>query len=121
MTNATDQPRLARMTWPDGFVQVSRIEPLTTSYLSGAIGTSAFPVSIDALDEDCAVLASVAGLEPGSYGLLTITDDGVSLTALRAGDATWKVAGSLQTCGATELPSFPPPPMLRTPEAGATP
>jgi hypothetical protein len=93
--------RYVRLNWPDGFVQVYRVQPGTTQYLSGGIGTSGFPRTIMVLDSDCQVLATVIGLAPGSAGLLTIGESGARLEELVLGETTWGESGSVTACGAT--------------------
>jgi hypothetical protein len=111
------------MTWVDDFIQVARVEPMTTSYFSGAIGTSGFPVLIEVLTEDCELVDSIAGLEPGSYGLLTIREDRLDLAHLQWGEVTWGIADSLDACGATpwDLPAQPAPDVPRPPAAPTPP
>lgn len=100
--NQTDEALLVRMNWPDGFVQVSKVSPSSVEYLSGAIGTSGFPRTIDVLDLDCSVLSSVQGLPPGSAGLVVIAEDGVATIAhLAAARGTWEIAETAEVCGAT--------------------
>lgn len=62
--------RYVRMNWPDGFVQVFAFGAGSPQYLSGAIGTTGFPRTINVLDAECQVLATVIGLAPGSTGLI---------------------------------------------------
>ena len=102
VSNATDLDHHVRMNWPDGFIQVYLVESGTTQGLTGAIGTSGFPASIDVLTVDCDRVASLAGLPPGSAGMVVISrDTGARLHRLSRADATWNMAGSLETCGAT--------------------
>lgn len=100
--NKTEDWLYVRMNWPDGFVQVARVEPGDPQYLSGAIGTSGFPRTFDVLDPQCREVASVKGLPPGSAGVLTIDGEGARLDAIRFGDTGWAVVGSEFQCGATE-------------------
>lgn len=80
--NDTNQTLHARMNWPDGYVQVYRVEPGGPVLLSGAIGTSQMPSTVDILTEDCDVVDSVQGLEPGNAGLITVDADGVRILRL---------------------------------------
>lgn len=100
--NRTSDWVYVRMNWPDGFVQVARVEPGAPQYLGGAIGTSGFPRTLDVLGPDCRELASVDGLAPGSAGLLTIEHDAAHLDPIHFGDTTWVVARGVLECGATE-------------------
>jgi hypothetical protein len=102
VSNVADLDYHVRMNWPDGFIQVYLVESGTTQGLTGAIGTSGFPATIDVLTVDCDRVASLAGLPPGSAGIVVISrDTGVRLHELSRADATWHMAGSLETCGAT--------------------
>jgi len=95
--------RYVRMNWPDGFVQVYRVEPGPPQYLTGAIGTSGFPRTIMVLDSKCQVLATVIGLPPGSAGLLTIDEGGARLDEIQFGEIAWGESGGVFVCGATPL------------------
>lgn len=99
--NATDRGHHVRMNWPDGFVQVAWIEAGMTQGLEGAIGTSGFPATIDVLTEACEPVASVAGLPPGSTGIVVISALDTRLHPLDAADLSWGTVGSLEACGAT--------------------
>lgn len=99
--NDTNQTLYARMNWPDDFVQVARVVPGRPVWLTGAIGTSGFPSTIDILTEDCDVLETVQGLEPGNAGLITVDADGVRIERLVQGFSDWGESGSLMLCGAT--------------------
>jgi hypothetical protein len=99
--NDTNQTLYARMNWPDGFVQVAPVKPGRPVWLTGAIGTSGFPSTIDVLTEDCAVVDTVRGLEPGNAGLITVDADGVRIERLVQGRSDWEVSGSVVVCGAT--------------------
>lgn len=106
--NETNETLYARMNWADGFVQVERVEPGRPVWLSGAIGTSRMPFTIDILTEDCDVVDTVQGLAPGDAGLLTVDADGVRLQRLVQGWSDWRTSGgSVMVCGATpgEAPS----------------
>lgn len=100
--NQTDSAVLARMNWPDGFVQVYRVHPGQPSLLTGAIGTTSFPTTVDIRTEDCDVLAVVQGLAPGSAGLITFDDDGPSIQQIFQAMSDWTRAETLFDCGATE-------------------
>jgi hypothetical protein len=80
--NVSDAGHHVRMNWPDGFVQVSWIEAGTTQGLTGAIGTSGFPATIDVLTEECEPVASLVGLAPGSAGIVVIDADRATLHRL---------------------------------------
>jgi hypothetical protein len=99
--NESDEIRYARMNWPDGFIQVSRVEPGRTQWLSGAIGTSGFPRTIDILDAECEVLESLEGLPAGSAALITVGEEGARLQQIFAGWSDWTVAESVFICGAS--------------------
>lgn len=99
--NATDRGHHVRMNWPDGFVQVAWIEAGITQGLEGAIGTSGFPATIDVLTEECEPVASVAGLRPGSTGIVVISLLETTLYPLDVADSSWGTIGSLEACGAT--------------------
>lgn len=99
--NATARGYHVRMNWPDGFIQVAWIEAGTTQGLDGAIGTSGFPATIDVLTEDCQPVASLAGLPPGSTGIVVISPLEARLFRLDVADRSWGTVGSLQACGAT--------------------
>ncbi len=99
--NATDVGHHVRMNWPDGFIQVSWIDAGTTQGLEGAIGTSAFPASIDVLTEACVTIASFQGLPRGSTGIVVISPDETELHRLEVADASWGTVGSIEECGAT--------------------
>jgi len=99
--NDTNQTLYARMNWPDGFVQVARVEPGRPVWLTGAIGTTVMPSTIDILTEDCDVVDTVQGLEPGNAGLITVDADGVRIERLVKGWLDWGEAGSVMVCGAT--------------------
>lgn len=99
--NATAAGHHVRMNWPDGFIQVAWIEAGTTQGLDGAIGTSGFPATIDVLTEDCQPVASLAGLPPGSTGIVVISPLEARLFRLDVADRSWGTVGSLQACGAT--------------------
>ena len=101
--NRTDLDYYVRMNWPDDFVQVSWAEANTTQALTGAIGTSGFPATIDVLTDECALVASVAGLPPGSTGILVISPLETTLHRLDLADASWGTADSIQPCGATPM------------------
>ena len=101
VANETDRDHHVRMNWPDGFIQVSLVEAGTTSGLTGAIGTSGFPATIDVLNADCTLVASLNGLPPGSAGIVVITPLGTTLRPLFEADASWSEAGSIEACGAT--------------------
>jgi hypothetical protein len=103
VANDTDVGYHVRMNWPDRFVQVSWIDAHTTQALTGAIGTSGFPVTIDVVTEDCQPVASVAGLPPGSTGIVVISPLGTALHRLEHADSAWGIANSIQACGATPL------------------
>ncbi|HEX2281691.1 MAG TPA: hypothetical protein VHG52_08010, partial [Thermomicrobiales bacterium] len=70
--NATDRGHHVRLNWPDGFVQVAWIEAGMAQGLESAMGTSGFPATIDVFTEECEPVASVAGLPPGSTGIVVI-------------------------------------------------
>ena len=108
--NATDAGHHVRMNWRDGFVQVSWIEAGTTQGLTGAIGTSGFPATIDVLTEECELVASLVGLPPGSAGIVVIDADRATLHRLDRADASWTVSDSTEACGASpmDLPSLAP-------------
>jgi hypothetical protein len=89
------------MNWPDGFVQVAWIEAGMTQGLEGAIGTSGFPATIDVLTEECEPVASVAGLSPGSTGMVVISALDTRLNRLDVADSSWGTVGSVGACGAT--------------------
>lgn len=99
--NDTNQTLYARMNWPDGFVQVARVEPGRPVWLTGAIGTGGFPSTVDILTEDCDVVDTVQGLEPGNAGFITVDADGVRIQRLVEGWSDWTVAGSVMVCGGT--------------------
>lgn len=99
--NATARGHHVRMNWPDGFIQVAWIEAGMTQGLMGAIGTSGFPATIDVLTEDCDPVASLAGLPPGSTGIVVISPLEARLFSLDVADSSWGTVGSLQACGAT--------------------
>ena len=104
VSNATVRDLHVRMNWPDGFIQVSLVESGTTQGLSGAIGTSGFPATIDVLTVACGRVASLAGLPPGSVGMVLISPDtSVRLHRISQADKTWSVAQSVQACGATRV------------------
>lgn len=99
--NGTGAGHHVRMNWPDGFIQVAWIEAGSTQGLDGAIGTSGFPATIDVLTEDCQPVASLAGLPPGSTGIVVISPLDARLFRLDVADRSWGTLGSLQACGAT--------------------
>ena len=101
--NGTDQGHHVRMNCPNGFVQVSWVEAGMTQALSGAIGTSGFPATIDVLTADCVPVASLVGLPPGSAGIVVISAEVTRLHGLHRADSSWGVADSIQACGATPL------------------
>jgi len=101
VANDTDVGYHVRMNWPDGFVQVSWIDARTTQGLTGAIGTSGFPATIDVVTGECAPVASVVGLSPGSAGIVVISPFGTALHRLDHADSSWGIARSIQACGAT--------------------
>lgn len=101
--NDTDAGHHVRMNWPDGFVQVSWIEAGTTQGLTGAIGTSGFPATIDVLTAECAPVASLAGLPPGSTGIVVISPTEARLHRLDRADSSWTVAPSIEACGASPM------------------
>lgn len=101
--NGTDVGHHVRMNWPDGFVQVSWIEAGTTQGLSGAIGTSGFPTTIDILTAECVRVASLAGLPPGNAGMVLISPRGSSLHRLHEADSSWTITPSIEACGATPM------------------
>jgi len=103
VTNATDSGHHVRMNWPDGFIQVAWVEAGTTTGLEGAIGTSGFPATIDVLTADCALVASLAGLPPGSAGIVVISPLEATLRPLHRADASWSTVGSIEACGATPM------------------
>lgn len=99
--NATAKGHHVRMNWPDGFIQVAWIGAGMTQGLMGAIGTSGFPATIDVLTEDCEPVASLAGLPPGSTGIVVIAPLATTLHRLDSAHRSWGTAGSLEACGAT--------------------
>lgn len=99
--NASSEGHYVRMNWPDGFVQVSLVDAGTTLGLQGAIGTSAFPMTIDVLSEACELVASLDGLPDGRAGIVVINTGRASLHGLDRADASWDTVGSTQACGAT--------------------
>lgn len=101
--NGADIGHHVRMNWPDGFVQVSWIEAGMTQGLTGAIGTSAFPATIDVLTEECARVASLPGLPAGSTGIVVISPEETRLHSLDIADASWEMATSIEACGATPM------------------
>lgn len=101
--NATEAGRYVRMNWPDGFVQVSWIDGGTTQGLTGAIGTSSFPATIDVLTSECALVASLAGLPPGSAGIVVISPLETRLHQLDRADSSWTAAPSIEACGASPM------------------
>ena len=103
VNNQTDTGYYVRMNWPDGFVQVSWIEPETTVGLSGAIGTTGFPDTLDVLEPaECDLVASVRGLRPGSVGIVIIAPGAdVTLHHLDRAHSSWAIEGGQQECGAT--------------------
>ena len=101
--NGTDVGHHVQMNWPDGHVQVSWIEANTTQAMTGAIGTSAFPATIDVLTDECAPVASVTGLPAGSTGIVVISSAGATLHRLDAADSSWGIADSIEACGATPM------------------
>lgn len=101
--NGTSSERNVRMNWPDGFVQVHPVPAGATAFLSGAIGTSGFPDTIDVLSTECDLLATLIGLAPGSAGIVVILDGGAALYPISQGDRSWVVSGSAQACGATPI------------------
>ena len=103
VNNATDADYHVQINWPDGFVQVSWIDANTTQGLTGAMGTSGFPATIDVLTADCSLVASVAGLPPGSTGIVVISPLETTLHRLDVADASWGIADSIEACGATPV------------------
>lgn len=99
--NATARGYHVRMNWPDGFIQVARIEAGLTRGLDGAIGTSGFPTTIDVLTDTCQPVASLAGLPAGSTGIVVISPLDATLHRLDVADRSWGTVGSLEACGAT--------------------
>ena len=99
--NATSRDYHVSMNWPDGFIQVALVEAGMTQGLDGAIGTSGFPTTIDVLTEDCDPVASLAGLPPGSTGIVVISPLGTALHRLDVAHSSWGTVGSVQACGAT--------------------
>ena len=99
--NATEADHHVRMNWPDGFVQVSRIEAGTTQGLTGAIGTSGFPATIDVLSGECEPIASLVGLPPGDAGIVVIGAGEPRLHTLDRADASRTVSPSIEDCGAS--------------------
>lgn len=99
--NVTARGHHVRMNWPDGFIQVAWIEAGMTQGLDGAIGTSGFPATIDVLTEDCEPVASLAGLPPGSTGIVVISPLDTTLHRLDVADRSWGTVGSLEACGAS--------------------
>lgn len=97
--NQTDSTLYARMHWPDGFVQVARLEPGGPQYLTGAIGTSGFPRTIDILDADCDLVHTVRGLEPGNAGLITVDDERARIKQIHEAMSDWTEAASVPACG----------------------
>ncbi len=101
--NGTDVGHHVRMNWPDGFVQVAWIEAGTTQGLTGAMGTSGFPATIDVLTDACVTAASLDGLPAGSTGIVVISPNETKLHRLDVADSSWGIADSIEACGATPL------------------
>lgn len=105
--NGTDADLLVRMNWPDGYIQVERVSASSTQYLSGAIGTSGFPRTIDVLDAGCRLLASVPGLAPGRAGLVVINELRTWIEPVEVAAEQWTIAEPVDECGATEVDPAP--------------
>ena len=101
--NQTDTGYHVRMNWPEGFVQVAWVEAGATQALTGAIGTSGFPLTLDILTEECELVASLRGLPPGNAGIVVISADGATLHQLHQADASWTVSDSTDACGASSM------------------
>ena len=105
VNNATDAGFHVRMNWPDRFVQTSWVGAHSVVALTGAIGTSGFPETIDVLTSECELVTSLPGLAPGNAGIVTISGGGARLDWLERADAAWVAVTvpSIEECGANPL------------------